>query len=109
MSELLTVPSETSILDDFRAGRPGVYPGVPFRDYIALDAVSSTLLKAMRRSPAHALAKRDEPQWSDALMLGDATHLMTLQPERFGEFYIAGGQCEGLTGKGARCSRSGER
>lgn len=106
MSETLTAPAETPSLDDFRAGKPGIYPGIPFRDYLALDAVSSTLLKAMRRSPAHALAKRDEPQWSDALMLGDATHLLTLQGyDTLLKTYGEAQRCTAETSKKQQCSR----
>lgn len=83
--------------------KPGIYPDVSLREYIAWDAVSSTILKAMRKSPAHAKYAKENATWSDALELGDATHLRILQPEKFHERYRLGGQCEASTLKGGRC------
>jgi hypothetical protein len=85
--------------------KPGIYPDVSLRDYIAWDAVSSTILKAMRRSPAHAKYERENSQWSDALELGDATHLRILQPKKFPLHYDRAIQCQAMTQKGARCSK----
>jgi hypothetical protein len=56
---------------------------MPRADYDAIDAISITRLKELRRSPQHyqwALTHRRE---TDALTLGIATHVAVLEPERF--------------------------
>lgn len=56
---------------------------MPRAEYDAIEALSITRLKELKRSPQHyrwALTHRKE---SDALTLGIATHVAVLEPERF--------------------------
>jgi len=51
-------------------------------EYDSLPGISITRLKELRRSPMHYLYRLTNPQQSDALTLGTATHVATLEPER---------------------------
>lgn len=55
----------------------GLYYGVPFERYMQIPAVSSSFLRAMRRSPAHALVARDE---TDALWFGNIVDDLIFNP-----------------------------
>lgn len=58
--------------------------GMSADDYHAIDALGSSDVKRLLRSPAHFKAGRDEPREpSDAQQLGTAIHLGVLEPERF--------------------------
>lgn len=78
---------------------------MPRAEYDAIEAISITRLKELRRSPQHyqwALTHRRE---SDALTLGIATHVAVLEPERFEtEFAIWDRRTEG----GAMAPRRGQ-
>lgn len=64
--------------------KPGVYPGVPFEEYLRWDAVSQSQLKELARSPAHLRAYLTEPdEDTDALRIGRALHCAVLEPEEF--------------------------
>lgn len=61
---------------------------LPQADYLALPAVSASMLKHLRKSPAHAkawLAETKEP--TDAQRFGTAFHMMMLEPERYSSVY----------------------
>lgn len=63
---------------------PGVYPGVPFEDYLRWDAVSQSQLKELARSPAHLRAYLAQPdEDTDALRIGRAVHCAVLEPGEF--------------------------
>jgi exodeoxyribonuclease VIII len=58
--------------------------GMPDSEYHAVDAIGSTDVKRLLRSPAHFRAGRDEPRApTDAMALGTLIHLSILEPERF--------------------------
>jgi hypothetical protein len=62
----------------------GIDYAMPQADYLALDAIGSSDIKRLLRSPAHYQAGRArsaEP--TDAMVIGTAIHLAVLEPERF--------------------------
>lgn len=63
---------------------PGVTYGMPEATYRAIPALGSSDVKALLRSPAHYRAGlEDEPESTEAQVLGTAIHLAVLEPERF--------------------------
>jgi hypothetical protein len=90
-----------------------MYPNVPAEDYHALDAASKSRLWMMAepRTPAHLKEVIDHGQEAkDCFRVGDATHAIILEPQRFADMYVVAGQCEAATnsGKGPRCSFGGK-
>lgn len=76
----------------------GVYENIPFEDYLAWDAASSSQLKALVRSPAHLKAYRAKPdEDTTALRIGRAAHCATLEPDRFPEQYARLPEGDGRT------------
>lgn len=62
----------------------GVFSGVPWETYQKIDRVNWSSLKHLARSPAHYRAVLTTPiEDTDAMRLGRATHLATLEPEKF--------------------------
>lgn len=64
---------------------PGLYPNVPFAEYLRYEGLSQTALKAGLRSPKHlrhAATQAARPP-SPAQILGEALHTRVLEPERF--------------------------
>ena len=63
--------------------KPGIYPHVPFDEYLAWDALNASTMKHVGKSPAHAKVEIDYPRPptkdTDA---GDAAHCGLLEPER---------------------------
>jgi hypothetical protein len=62
---------------------PSIQSRVPREEYDAIEAISITRLKELRRSPQHYRYAIDHPKESAALTLGIATHTAVLEPERF--------------------------
>ena len=56
---------------------------VPVADYAAIDALSISRLKELKRSPQHYQHLLSHPKTSVPLTLGTAAHVATLEPERF--------------------------
>jgi hypothetical protein len=56
-------------------------------DYDSIDAVSWSIAKPLRRSPAHCLAAL-KGKTSEALSLGIAGHMAVLEPEKFATAHI---------------------
>lgn len=60
---------------------PGIYPDLPFEDYIRIDAASKGKLHALHtRTPAHALVTREPTR---DMVWGTAFHLAVLEPAKF--------------------------
>jgi len=69
---------------DVSALPDGIYPGINESDYhAARELVSSSLLKQVRRTPAHArhYMLQGGSQPTPAMQIGTATHIATLEPE----------------------------
>jgi exodeoxyribonuclease VIII len=69
---------------------PGRYPGMPEARYFALDAINSSLLKIMGRSPAHCKSAIDGTaprRETEAQKVGRMIHCAALEPERFESAY----------------------
>lgn len=78
---------------------------LPRADYDAIQALSITRLKELRRSPQHYQWALTQPRTSHALTLGIATHVAVLEPERFArDFAIWTNRTEG----GAMSPRRGK-
>lgn len=61
---------------------------IPFAEYVALDAVNWSTLKALRDSPLHYRHATTHARPDTAsLMLGRAVHTATLEPSRFADAY----------------------
>jgi exodeoxyribonuclease VIII len=72
---------------------PGIYTGMPFEEYLAIDAINQTGLKLFGRSPAHYLhsvIQEDEEDESAAKQRGTICHAGVLEPERFEQEYVIG-------------------
>lgn len=68
--------------------------------YHAVDSASASRLKAMRRSPAHALYQQLNPPESDAMALGSLLHAMALEPETVASRYMPMPDCDRRTKEG---------
>lgn len=60
---------------------------MPRAEYDAIDALNISRLKNMKRSPLHYRHALTQPHVSAPLTLGTATHVATLEPERFDSDY----------------------
>jgi exodeoxyribonuclease VIII len=69
----------------------GLYPGMDFASYAAVDALNGSSLMALRRSPMRYRHERDNPTPpTPAMILGTATHRLILEPDRVGDFAVWG-------------------
>lgn len=87
---------------------PGIYPGLSFGEYAAIDAVNASLLKELSISPAHAfdyMHRPEEPKRHFAV--GQASHTWLLEPHHFADHVCVAGQCAATTGRGERCRSTG--
>jgi hypothetical protein len=72
---------------------PGRYASVPEADYFAAEAINSSLLKLMGRSPAHCResavpsASVEAKPDTTAQLVGRMLHCAALEPERFEQAY----------------------
>jgi hypothetical protein len=81
-----------------KAPEPGVYPGVPFTDYLSWDAASNSQLTTLSRSPAHLAESRRQPREdTPALVMGRAIHTACLEPQLFASQYVRGIEGDGRT------------
>ncbi len=70
----------TPFPDEFESS---IQSRVAYEDYAAVPAVSITRLKELRRSAQHYRYALTHPKETDPLRLGTASHVATLEPERF--------------------------
>ncbi len=81
---------------------------LPLGDYLAIPAMSASLLEAFRRSPEHYRYALQSPRSpTPALERGTALHLAVMEPEAFEDRYVTLGQCEGARKDGERCGYRG--
>lgn len=68
---------------------PGVYTGIDFDDYLAIDAVNASLLKQYDESPAHALAymNKVDDEEKEHFTFGSFLHSFILEPATVGELF----------------------
>jgi len=79
----------------------GLHRGMPSEVYHSVDAVSSSRLKLLRRSPAHLAQERVNPTpATEAMILGEAIHYAVLEPDAFIERYAAMPKVDGRTKEG---------
>ena len=68
--------------------KPGIYPGISFTDYQAIDAVNNGLLKDWAYTSAEARLRTLRPKEpSAAFRTGDACHVAVFEPKRFAREY----------------------
>lgn len=80
--------SETFLISEPQL--PGVYPGVPFDDYLAWRNVSKHQLDSLARSPAHYRAALEQPRKrTPAMAFGAAVHAAVLEPDQFARWYAS--------------------
>ena len=85
--------------------KPGIYPGLSYREYDAIDAVRASLLKMFDRTPAHARYEMLHPKGDTAaLRMGDALHAAILEPRRFEAEYACKPGCDRRTNAGKAAS-----
>ena len=69
--------------------KPGVYPGLSFEEYLAIDAAHFSLLKLFERSAAHAHEEIVNPRDPGVGMLtGSAFHSAILEPREFDKRFV---------------------
>lgn len=78
--------------------KPGIYPGIPFADYLLLPYISNSYLGRLDKCPAAAKAERvDTP----ALQLGRIIHKYVLEDrEAFEKEYLVAAKCNRRTAEG---------
>ncbi len=87
---------------------PGWTRDLALSDYLALPAMSASLLEEFRRCPEHYRYTLQAPRSATpALERGTALHLATLEPETFEGRYVTLGRCEGKRKDGERCAYQG--
>lgn len=85
--------------------QPGIYPGVPFADYLAMDAINHSVLRNAAKSMAHVRGALDAPPEDDstaATDLGSALHAWCLERPRYDELVAIKPE---FTGEGAKARR----
>lgn len=66
-----------------------LYPDMPMAEYLALDAISSSQVRAAANGPLHYLAsKYGESEETAAMRFGTMAHTMILEPEKFAQEYV---------------------
>ena len=68
---------------------PGVYPDIPFDEYLKLDALNASTLKRFDESPRHALhyVSEPDPPPGPHLVFGSFLHSMVLEPDTVDALY----------------------
>jgi hypothetical protein len=61
------------------AFEPGIYPGLPFEQYLAIDAVSNTRLGQLAKSPRHYKLNAGIDEQAKHLVLGQLVHAGRLE------------------------------
>jgi hypothetical protein len=82
--------------------KPGIYPNVPFDEYLQWEAINNTLLRIIdTQSAAHAKTHKDNPPPpSKAFEQGRIFHALTLEPMDFDSRYAVAPQVDRRTKAG---------
>lgn len=78
---------------------------MPRATYDAIEALNISRLKEMKRSPLHFRHLIENPKQSEPLVLGTATHVAVLEPERFSSEFV---MWDRTTAAGKMAPRSGQ-
>ena len=73
--------------------KPGIYPDMPFEEYLSIDALSKSGMVKLDRSPAHFKAP-EKPRAAKSIHdmdVGHAFHTATLEPELYRSRYAVTG------------------
>ena len=82
--------------------------GMPAALYHSLPGASASRLADFKRCPAYAFYRMTHPsEPTPQMVLGTATHTLTLEPDKFDAEFTVSGQCTGTTKQGKRCSIGG--
>lgn len=73
---------------------------ITFDEYAANPAINNSFLGDVRRSPALAVYRRDNPTDTEAMARGRALHSMVLEPGQFIASYIEAPECDRRTKEG---------
>ena len=65
-----------------------IYYDMPAEEYHATDAISSSGLKALKRSPAHYWYEKNNRKDTEAFKFGRAFHVAALEPELFESSFV---------------------
>jgi hypothetical protein len=104
MEQTTTAPAPTI--------EPGLYQGMAFADYLAVNAISASDLKTLSISPkAYLMRQIEEQEDTPSLLLGSAVHTAVLEPERFEKDYTVwtGGRRAGKAWEAFQEEHAGER
>lgn len=88
----------------------GIHYGVPFADYLRIDAISNSgALSKIRRSAAYYRATKDDDRAGTADMrVGSVVNDLVLCPEVFESRIVVCGPCCGTLQKGGLCGNNGK-
>lgn len=73
---------------------------ISFPDYAASTAINNSFLGDVRRSPLHAIYRRDNPRDTEAMARGRALHTLVLEPGEFEQAYVVAPACDRRTKEG---------
>jgi len=79
---------------------PAEFKDLSFAEYLKAPGLSSSFLRNMSRSPAHAKYLADMDRDTAALQIGRALHCAVLEPAEYGTRYRVGPQCDRRTKQG---------
>lgn len=71
--------------------KPGIYPGISFEDYMAIDAISRTEVNTLIEDGVYAYRRLKESgaarEETSTMRIGTAAHAALFEPEKFGRVY----------------------
>lgn len=76
------------MIADVDCNTTGIFPGVDWERYRAIDRVNISNLRAMVRSPKHYRYRCQHEKTTPALALGKAAHCAVLEPARFDRDFV---------------------
>lgn len=74
---------------DIQNPAPGIYAGVDHEDYLAIPAISRSLLKKFRQAPEDVIYAAEDPN-KEHFIFGSQYHAYVFEPDKFEERYIKG-------------------
>ena len=66
---------------------------IPYHEYEKIRSLNATFIKAMRRSPLHAMTEQMNEHTTDEMNVGLAVHCLTLEPGRYINDFAEGPDC----------------